>query len=345
MDWIYIAIIAILLVICIILLISFNMLNRKIDEAARQESAASSQLNERLLSLSGSSDYSSRSLERIEAEMNAGMMNINNQSNRAFSEIFRSLDSVRSSQQEIGELRSSMRALENLFTDKKTRGTFGETELYTILKYHYGESESRWKKQYKLENGNLADAVIFAPQPLGLICVDAKFPLENYRRMYDEQLSDSERAQAVRKFRDDCRKHINDIAEKYVSSSQTSDFALMFVPAEAVFAEIYGHYPEVVEHSQKKRVYIVSPTTLIAYLTSMKAIYLQQKKDANIAVIQKELENLSGEFDRYQTRYQELSSALEKAIAAFRQLDITSEKIVRDFGRIRDVELKENDGQ
>ena len=343
-EWVYIAIIAILMIICLILLISFNLLNRKIDSVNQQENFNSRQLNEKLLSLSNASDYSSRSIERIESEMNSGIMNISNQSSRAFSEISRSLESVRASQSEISELRTSMRSLESLFMDKKSRGTFGETELYTILKYHYGESESRWRKQYKLDNGNLADAVIYAPQPLGMICVDAKFPLENYRRIYDEKLSDSERSQAVRKFRDDCRKHINDIADKYISSPQTSEFALMFVPAEAVFAEIYGHYPDVIEHSQKKRVYIVSQTTLIAYLTSMKAIYLQQKKDANIAVIQKELESLSTEFERYRTRYQELSSSLEKAIASFRQLDITSEKIVRDFNRIRDVELNEKDG-
>ena len=343
MDWIYIAIISILLIICIILLVSFNLLSRKLDSVSERETTSSQQLSEKLLSLYSATDYSSRSLERIESEMNSGMMNINNQSSHAFSEIARNLESVRASQNEISELRRSMHSLENIFTDKKTRGAFGEMELYTILKYHYGESEERWKRQFKLENGNIADAVIYAPEPLGLISVDAKFPLENYRRMYDESLSETDRSQAVRKFRDDCRKHINDIYDRYVTSSQTSDFAMMFVPAEAVFAEIYGHFPDVVELSQKKAVYIVSPTTLIAYLTSMKAIYLQQRKDASIDTIQKELNNLSVEFERYQNRYSELSGSLEKAISSFRQLDVTSEKIIRDFNRIRDVELNEED--
>ncbi|MBQ6654251.1 MAG: DNA recombination protein RmuC [Erysipelotrichaceae bacterium] len=344
MDLLYIAIISILLIICIILLVSFNMLSRKIDISGERQNAASQQLNEKLLSLYTASDYSSRAVERIEAEMNSGMMNINSQTSRSFSEIFRDLESVKASQNEMSELKNSLRSLEDIFTDKKTRGTFGEIELYSILKYHYGESEERWKKQYKLDNGSIADAVIYAPQPLGLISVDAKFPLENYRRIYDDSLSEAERNQAVRKFRDDCRKHINDIHDKYVISPQTSEFAFMFVPAEAIFAEIYGHYPDVIEYSQKKSVYIVSPTTLIAYLTSMKAIYLQQRKDENVEKIQKELNSLSLEFERYQTRYGELASNLEKAIGAFRQLDVTSEKIIRDFNRIRDVEIGEKNG-
>ena len=344
MDLLYIAIISILLIICIILLVSFNMLSRKIEVSSEKQNNSSQQLTEKLLSLYNATDYSSRAMDRIESEMNSGMINIANQTSRSFGEIFRDLETVKASQNEIGELRNSLRSLENIFTDKKSRGAFGEIELYSILKYHYGESESRWKEQFKLDNGNICDAVIYAPEPLGLICVDAKFPLENYRRIYEEGLSDAERNQAVRRFRDDCRKHISDIAEKYIASPQTSEFAFMFVPAEAVFAEIYGHYPDVVEESQKKKVYIVSPTTLIAYLTSMKAIYLRQKKDENVDKIQKELNNLAQEFERYQTRYGELSSHLEKAITSFRQLDVTSEKIIRDFNRIKEVELPEKKG-
>ncbi len=246
-------------------------------------------------------------------------------------------------QKNLKDLSTELVSLQDILKDKKTRGIFGEVELYSLLTSAFGDNEERWKKQYKLSNGSIADAVVFAFDPLGMIVIDSKFPLENYNRIYDDSLEQAQREAAKKTFKSDVLKHINAIASKYLIPDETAPIAYMFIPAEAVFAEIYGHMQDVIEISYEKRVYLVSPTTLMAYLTAIKAIYLGQKRDEKVGEIQREFGRLAIEFERYKERYSKVYNDFEKLYKDFAALNTTSDKIVRRFDDIQSVKLEDKE--
>ena len=144
---------------------------------------------------------------------------------------------------------------------------------------------------------------------------------------------------ARKQFKSDCVKHIKDIATKYLNTEETSEFAYMFVPAEAVFAEIYGRYPDVIDYSYRCKVFIVSPTTLMAYITAIKAIYLGQSKNEKVVQMQQELQKLSNEFERFTARWANITKDFEKTSEDIQSIDTTAKKIVNQFRKIDNVEL------
>ena len=242
------------------------------------------------------------SLNYVQKSMNEGLSSGFNKTNEAFLEMSKQLVSIDETQKHLSTLSKDIVSLQNILTDKKTRGIFGEVELYSILKNAYGLNNKAYQKQHKLSNNTIADAVLFAPKPLGKIVVDSKFPLENYLRMHDKELSKYDQNQAKLQFKRDIIKHINDISNKYIIKGETAAMAYMFIPAEAIFSEIYAHFDDVIEMSYKANVYLVSPTTLMAYVTAMKAIYLGQQQNEKVDLIQAEFGRLAVEFDRFETR-------------------------------------------
>ncbi len=275
----------------------------------------------------------------MERQVNESLTASMEKTSQAFTSVMVQMARIQETQQNLNSLSQEITSLQNVLTDKKQRGMFGEVELYSILESSFGVNDHRFRKQYTLSNGSIADAVIVAPEPLGLIPVDSKFPLENYNRMYSTDLTREQQEQARRQFRNDCLKHIKDIASKYVSAAETSEFAYMFIPAEAVFAEIYGHFDDVVEFSYKNRVYIVSPTTLMAYITAIKAIYLGQSKNERVAEMQLELQKLAGEFERFNVRWNNVTRDFEKINTDIQSVDTTARKIMGQFRKIDNVEL------
>ncbi len=280
-------------------------------------------------------------MTNIEKQVNDNLRVNMEKTNKAFTDVMVQMTKIQEAQQNLTSLSTEINSLQNVLTDKKQRGTYGEIELYSILESSFGVNDQRFMKQYKLSNGNMVDAVVVAPEPLGLIPVDSKFPLENYNRMYNQELTKEQQEQARRQFKNDCIKHIKDISSKYVTAAETSDFAYMFIPAEAVFAEIYGHYEEVIEESYKNKVYIVSPTTLMAYITAIKAIYLGQSKNERVVEMQSELQKLAVEFDRFNSRWNNVTKDFEKVNADIQQIDTTAKKIINQFTKIDNVELEQ----
>ena len=284
--------------------------------------------------------------KQVNENLRAGM----EKTNQAFTSVMVQMARIQETQESLNSLSHEITSLQNVLTDKKQRGTFGEIELYSILENTFGVNDHRFHKQYTLSNGSVADAIIVAPEPLGLIPVDSKFPLENYNRMYSSDLTREQQEAARRQFRNDCLKHIKDIAGKYVSAPETSEFAYMFIPAEAVFAEIYGHFDDVIDFSYKNHVYIVSPTTLMAYITAIKAIYLGQSKNERVVEMQTELQKLAMEFERFNTRWTAITKDFEKVNSDIQNVDTTARKIMGQFRKIDNVELdsientNENDG-
>lgn len=273
--------------------------------------------------------------DSVNKELNFGL----EKSNQSLLEISKQLVSIDETQKTLDGLSGNIIQLQNVLTDKSSRGAFGEIELYSILKSAYGLDEKQYQKQYKLDNGKIPDAVIFSPSPLNLIAIDSKFPLENYVRMYNTELTNVEQQRASTQFGNDVKKHIKDISSKYIIKNQTADFALMFVPAEAVFSEIYSKFEDVIFESHKAKVFIVSPTTLMAYITAMKAIHLSQEQNSRVDEIQIEYGKLAVEFERFEKRFNSVVNKFDTAKTDLQNVELTAEKIIKRFKEIEAVDL------
>jgi len=173
------------------------------------------------------------------------------------------------------------------------------------------------------------------------VCVDSKFPLENYHRMLAPETNDVDRALAQRQFRADIRKHVDDIAGKYILANETSDGAVMFVPAEAVFAEIHAYHAEVVDYANGKRVWIVSPTTLMAVLNTARAVLKDVETRKQIHVIREALARLAVEFNRFDDRLKDLARHIRQAHEDVDKIQVTGDKITQQFLRIESAEVDE----
>jgi DNA recombination protein RmuC len=185
--------------------------------------------------------------------------------------------------------------------------------------------------------------MLFMPEPTGNLAIDAKFPLDSFKAMMDTDAAESDRKAAERLFRQDIKKHINDIASKYIISGETSDGALMFIPAEAVFAEIHAHQPQLVEEAQRKRVWMVSPTTMMAVLTTARAVLKDSATRKQIHLIQEHLVMLAADFDRFRSRMDNLSRHIQQANKDVAEVNTSARKISSRFEKIEKVELEEED--
>ncbi len=259
--------------------------------------------------------------------------------NKTFTNVLERLTKIDEAQKKIDTLSGDIISLQNVLTDKKSRGTFGEVNLYHIMSNVFGESSELYKMQYALENGTIVDCALFAPEPLGLIGIDSKFPLENYERMVDKNLTKELREAATKMFVSDMKKHIDAISGKYIIPNVTSDQAILFLPAEAIFAELNAYHTDIIEYAYKKKVWITSPTTLISTLTTIEVIVKNMERDKYAKVIQKELNLLNEEFLRYKERWDRLSNHIDTVSKDVKELHTTSEKIAKRFDSINQVEV------
>ena len=261
--------------------------------------------------------------------------------NKTFSSVLERLSKIDEAQKKIDSLSSDIVSLETILTDKKTRGIFGEVTLKHILENVFGENNTKiYSLQYTLSNGTIADSVIFAPEPTGLIVIDSKFPLENYRNMVDKK--NINRNMSARLFKRDMQKHIDAIADKYIIPGETTDSAILFLPAEAIFAEINAYHQDVIDYAYKKKVWIAGPTTLMSTLTTMQVIMKNLERDKYAKEIQKELRLLSEEFGRYKMRWDKLARSIETVSKDVKDIHTTTNKITKRFDAINGVEIEEN---
>lgn len=263
-----------------------------------------------------------------------------NKTNKTFNSVLERLSKIDEAQKKIDGLSTEIVSLQSVLTDKKTRGIFGEVNLNYILSNVFGENNNAiYQTQYKLVNGAISDAVLFAPAPMGSICIDSKFPLENYEKMTDRSLSKEERDQALKLFKGDVKKHIDAIHDKYIISGVTASEAILFLPAEAIFAEINAYHHDLLHYAYQKKVWLTSPTTLMSTLTTIHMIIKNMERDKYAKVIQDELNKLSVEFERYRARWNNLSKSIETVQKDVKELNITSDKISKRFDSINNVEI------
>lgn len=260
--------------------------------------------------------------------------------NKTFNNILERLTKIDEAQKKIDSLSTEIVGLQSVLTDKKTRGIFGEVNLNYILSSVFGDNNKKiYDIQHTMSNGSIADSILFAPEPLGTICIDSKFPLENYERMTNKSLSTSEREIATKLFKNDVKKHIDAISSKYIIPGETADEAIMFLPAEAIFAEINAYHPELLKYSYEKRVWITSPTTLMSTLTIIQMILKNIERDKYAQIIHVELNRLSKEFIKYRERWDKLSRSIDTVTKDIKDINITTEKITKRFDSINSVDV------
>ena len=260
--------------------------------------------------------------------------------NKTFTNVLERLSKIDEAQKKIDTLSKDIVSLQGVLTDKKTRGIFGEVKLRHIMENVFGVNDKIYQLQYKMPNETIVDCALFAPEPLGLVGIDSKFPLENYRNMLDKNISEDKRTSYEKLFKADMKKHIDDISNKYIIPSVTSDQAILFLPAEAIFAYINAYHSDIIEYAYKKRVWITSPTTLVSTLTTIQVIIKNMERDKYAKVIHTELRLLDEEFKRYKERWDKLSRSIETVGKDVKEIHTTTEKITKRFNSINEVEME-----
>jgi DNA recombination protein RmuC len=257
--------------------------------------------------------------------------------NATFVDITARLALIDEAQRKISDLSSNVISLQEILADKRSRGAFGEVQLSALIRNVL--PESAYSFQHTLGNGNRADCVLFLPAPTGTVVIDAKFPLESFQLMRDDARPAEARKAAEQRFKVDIRRHVQDIAKKYLIPGETSDGALMFIPAEAVFAEIHAHHPQLVELAFRSRVWFASPSTLMAILTTARAVLKDEATREQVHLIRQHLDRLADDFKRFQGRMDNLSRHIGLAHQDTQEIQASAKKISRHFQRIENAEL------
>lgn len=348
MDYIIIGLLAVTLVLLIILLCKKNNNDDITMKLGKFETDITKEIGEFKYAFSKNIDNDFKELNNtIEKRLNYINDKVNERldanfekTNKTFSSILERISKIDEAQKKIDGLSNDIISLQSVLTDKKTRGIFGETNLNFILENVFGINDKIYQTQYTLSNGYIADAILFAPEPLGTIAIDSKFPLEHYRQMTDTKLSKSERELASKAFKSDIKKHIDAIKNKYIIEGETSSEAIMFLPAEAIFAEINAYHSELIDYSYKSKVWICSPTTLMSTLTIIAMILKNMERDKYAKVIHEELNKLGIEFDRYKERWDKLSRSINTVSKDVEDIHTTTEKITKRFASINNVNIE-----
>ena len=302
-----------------------NGLRNASEQMAKSSEALTRTLNERLEAITG----------QVHQRLDEGFK----KTNETFASVMARLATIDEAQRKIDGLTTNVVSLQELLGDKRARGAFGEVQLEALVRNAL--PPDGYEFQAGLPGNVRVDCLLTLPEPTGRVAVDAKFPLENYHRMFEDGLAESDRRAAQSAFRTDVKRHVDAIAGKYIIPGETSDGAVMFVPAEAVFAEIHAYHPEVVSYAQEKRVWIVSPTTLMAILNTARAVLKDVETRKQIHVIKDALGKLAKDFHRFDDRMQALARHIEQAGKDVKDVQVSSRKISAHFRKIEAARVDE----
>ena len=352
MDYVLIIGIVIIIVLVIISIIKNVNESNITERLGKLENTTIKELSEFRMSLMQNMNNGFEKLnEKIENKLTMINDKVNERldenftkTNKTFTSVLERLSKIDEAQKKIETLSGDIVSLQSVLTDKKSRGIFGEVNLKHILSNIFGEKNDRiYQLQYIFPNKYIADAVLFAPEPLGTVAIDSKFPLEAYQRMVDKNISPVERANYEKQFKADVKKHIDAISMKYIIPGITSNQAIMFLPAEAIFAEINAYHMDITSYANKKRVWITSPTTLMSTLTVIQVLLKNMERDKYTSIIHEELNKLGLEFSRYKERWDKLSRSIETVNKDVENIHITTDKISKRFESISSVDIKDKE--
>ncbi|NDH27612.1 MAG: DNA recombination protein RmuC, partial [Rhodobacteraceae bacterium] len=255
-------------------------------------------------------------------------------------ELQQRLMAIDKAQDNITKLSGDVLSLQDILSNKQTRGAFGEIQLNDIVTKAL-PSDS-YTLQATLSNGRRADCLVHLPNPPGPIAIDSKFPLEAYEALRAAQ-NDRDLAEAAKLMRQAVKKHIRDISEKYIIEGETADGALMFLPSEAVYAELHANFSDLVREGFSARVWIVSPTTCMATLNTMRAILKDARMREQAGAIRKELGLLYQDVDRLGTRVENLDRHFSQAAKDISEIKISADKAGRRARRLDAFDFEEID--
>ncbi len=308
---------------------------KKVDESLEKSAR---QLGEQVKELIKTNEHRLGEISsKVEERLDKGF----EKTHSVFSDVIKRLVLIDKAQEKIAELSKNVVSLQDILADKRSRGAFGEVQLSALVANVMPPNS--YAEQYTLDNGMRADCVLFLPEPTGNICIDSKFPLESYQRMVDVSLGEADRKMAEQRFRQDIKKHTKDISSKYIIPGQTAEGAVMFIPAEAVFAEIHGHYPDLVEEAQRAKVWLASPTTMMAVLTTSRAVLKDAATRKQVHIIQEHLVALSKDFKRFQSRMDKLATHIDQANRDVTEVNTSARKITGRFNKIEQVEMEDEE--
>lgn len=286
--------------------------------------------------------------EEIRNHLHALTQQVNNRltegfekTSSTFTDVVKRLTIIDEAQKKITELSSHVVSLQDVLVDKRARGAFGEVQLAALIANMI--PSTHYALQHTLSNQKRADCILFLPEPTGNVVIDAKFPLETYQRLMNIDPTSVEKKSLQQQFRQDIQKHIKDIAEKYIIPNETTDGAIMFIPAEAIFAEIHANYAEIVTLSQRSKVWLVSPSTLMAVLTTARAVLKDDATRRQVHIIQKHLHSLAADFQRFEKRMDKLSKHIDLAHQDVNEVNTSAKKITQRFQKIESVELEQSE--
>jgi DNA recombination protein RmuC len=293
------------------------------------------QVNERIALLTKTTENRLKEISKeVDKQLSVGF----EKTTATFTDILKRLTIIDQAQKKITELSHNVVNLQEVLTDKRSRGAFGEVQLANLIKNML--PPKHYSFQHTLSNNKRVDCLLFLPDPTGNIAIDAKFPLENYRKIQQYKDDEQQRKKAESLFKDDIKKHISDIANKYIIPNETANGAILFLPAEAIFADIHAYHPDLVEYAQHKCVWLVSPTTMMAIITTAKAVLKDEATRQQVHLIQKHLVALSKDFSRFQKRMDNLAKHIDQAQEDVSLVHKSSQKISSRFSKIEQVELQ-----
>ena len=277
-------------------------------------------------------------LTQIQQQMTENLQGSARRTAFSLGELQQRLSAIDKAQDNITKLSGDVLSLQDILSNKQTRGAFGEIQLNDIVTKAL-PSDS-YTLQATLSNGRRADCLIHLPNPPGPIAIDSKFPLEAYETLYAAQ-NDRDLADAAKQMRRAVKKHIGDISEKYVIEGETADGALMFLPSEAVDAELHASFPDLVREGFDARVWVVSPTTCMATLNTMRAILKDARMREQAGAIRKELSLLYQDVDRLGTRVENLDRHFIQAAKDISEIKISADKAGRRARRLDAFDFEE----
>jgi DNA recombination protein RmuC len=279
-------------------------------------------------------------LEKVQERMGESLQKSSKETSESVTKLTERLTVIDQAQQNITKLSTEVVGLQHILDDKQARGAFGEVQLEAIVEDAL--PNSAYGFQSVLSNGKRADCLIKLPNPPGSVVVDAKFPLTAYRNMLNAD-DDAGRAAYAKQLGEDVKKHVRDISERYIIPGETADSALMFLPSEAVYAELHAHHPAIIEASYRARVYIVSPTTMMATLTTVRAVLRDVEMRKQAGVIQTEVGTMLTDVGRLSERVDNLRRHFDQAHRDIDQIEISAGKVQGRGTRIHELDLGESD--
>lgn len=308
----------------------------QISEYSRQQQdVIATAINEQKISVLKIMD---EKLLEVSKNVSEGLQQNTVKTNETLTDLRERLAKIDVAQQKISTLSEQVVSLQEVLSNKQARGAFGEIQLNDLVTSAL--PPSAYEFQVVLSNQKRADCVLKLPNPPGLIVIDSKFPLESYHALR-VAANDREKLEAERFFKASVLKHIKDIADKYIVAGETAESALMFLPSEAIYAELHANFPDVVEASYRTKVWIVSPTTLMATLNTVRAILKDAKMREQAGVIQKEVGVLIDDIGRLDGRIESLSRHFKQANEDIDGIKVSSGKIARRIQKIEDIQLGE----